>query len=277
MFRRQRSGAVVCPSCGRLVGVTDDRCLNCGRRNPGMWGFTGLLRGLGDDMGFVQLVMGGTILLYAATLVTGGVQMGGSLFSLFSPSQTSLYAFGASGAVPVFGLHRWWTVLSAGWLHAGVLHILFNLLWVRQLAPETAELYGPGRMVILYTVASATGFLLSSLVGAFLPFLGGARLTVGASAPIFGLLAALVYYGRRSGSRLVGNQAWSYAVVLFVFGFILRGVDNWAHLGGFAGGYLTAKWMDPLRPERGDHLLAAVACLAATALAIVASLVTSRL
>jgi hypothetical protein len=94
--------------------------------------------------------------------------------------------------------------LTAGWLHGGLLHIAFNLLWVRQLAPASADLYGPGRTVIIYTVSGIVGFTLSSLMGFLapgLPFIGGARLTVGASAPIFGLLGALVCYGRRMGQQ----------------------------------------------------------------------------
>jgi len=178
----------------------------------------------------------------------------------------------------VFGLGRWWTVLSAAWLHGGPLHILFNVLWIRQLAPETAQAYGPARMVIIYTAAGAVGFLLSSLVGAFLPFLprflGGAGFTVGASAPIFGLLGAIVHYGRRRGSSAVGREALGYAVVLGVFGFVMPGIDNWAHLGGFAGGYSVARWLDPWREERVDHVVAAFACLVGTALAIAASLLT---
>ena len=55
-----------------------------------------------------------------------------------------LFLLGASGALPVFRLDRWWTVLTAGWLHAGVLHILFNVLWIRQLGPAVADLYGAG-------------------------------------------------------------------------------------------------------------------------------------
>lgn len=274
MLKRQKTGSVVCPSCGRLVGVADDRCLNCGRRNPGMWGLTGMARGLGRDMGFVQLVLGGTILLYGLMLVWDiqGIR-GSSPFSFLAPSPRSLLAFGASGALPVFGFGHWWTVLSAGWLHAGLLHIVFNLLWVRQLAPETAEYYGPGRMVIVYTAGSVAGFALSSAMGAI--HLGGAQLSVGASAPLFALLAALVHYGRRGGSSLVGRQAWTWAIVLFLFGLLPgNGVDNWAHLGGFAGGYLVAKWLDPLREERGDHVMLGLACLAATALSVVASLVT---
>ena len=71
--------------------------------------------------------------------------------SFMAPASPALFLFGASGSLPVFGLGRWWTVLSAAWLHGGLLHILFNMMWVRQLAPATAELYGPGRMVIIYT------------------------------------------------------------------------------------------------------------------------------
>ena len=57
MLRRQRTGSVICTSCGVLVGVNDDRCYNCGRRNPGLWGFAPLLRSLGHDLGFVPFVM----------------------------------------------------------------------------------------------------------------------------------------------------------------------------------------------------------------------------
>jgi len=198
----------------------------------------------------------------------------GSVLSFLSPSSRALFLFGESGAVPVFGAGRWWTVLTAGWLHAGLLHIFFNMMGVRQLAPATSEMYGPSRMVIIYTIAGVVGFTASTLAGAFVPFLGGAYFTVGASAPIFGLLAALVYYGRRTGSRMVGDQARVWAVGMFVFGLFMSrmGVDNWAHLGGFAGGYATAKLLDPLHPERLDHLIGALVCLGATGIAIAFSL-----
>ena len=275
MFKRQTTGSVLCTSCGVLVGVSEGTCYNCGRRNPGLWGFAPVLRSLGGDMGFVPFVIGTCATLYVLTLLAsrGNIGMGG-LFSLFSPSRESLFLFGASGAVPVFLADRWWTVLSASWLHGGALHILFNMMWVRQLAPATADLYGPGRMVIIYTLAGVAGFALSSFAGAYLPnlfFLRGGQFTVGASASIFGLLGALVYYGRRGGSRMVGSEAMSYALMLGVFGFIMPGVDNYAHAGGFGGGYLAAQLLDPLKPERVDHIAIAVACLVASLLAVVVS------
>ena len=283
MFKRQTTGSVVCASCGSLVGVNDDRCYTCGRRNPGLWGFGPALRRFGNDLGFINLVVWGCSALYGVmlllTVITGGdLTGGGSLFSFLAPSGQIAFWFGASGAAPVFGYGRWWSVLSAGWLHGSILHILFNMMWVRQLGPATADIYGPGRMIIIYTIGGAVGFLISSVAGLLfggMPiwFLRGAMFTLGASAPIFGLLGALVYYGRRGGSSIVRREAMGYAVALFVMGLILPGVDNYAHAGGFAGGYLAGWWLDPLQRERMDHFVWAAVCVAVTALSIIASIV----
>ena len=280
MFR-QKTGSVVCASCGSLVGVNDERCYNCGRRNPGLWGFGPVLRRFGNDLGFLTLVVYGCSTLYAATLLVslwrGESLMSGWIFSILGPGTGTLFLFGASGAVPVFVYDRWWTVLSAGWLHGGALHILFNMMFVRQLGPAVADMYGAARMIIIYTIAGAAGFLLSSFAGMFLPalpFLNGAQFTIGASAPIFGLLGALVYYGRRGGSTLVRSEALGYAMTMFVFGLFVPGVDNYAHGGGFIGGYLAGMWLDPLKRERMDHFVGAAICLGLTALSILWSILS---
>jgi rhomboid protease GluP len=275
VFKRQTTGSVICASCRQLVGVNDAVCYNCGRRNPGLWGFAPALRSLGSDLGFVPFVIGTCIVLYVFTLLASGGNIGmNGLFGLFAPSWPAEFLFGASGAEPIFLYGRWWTVLSAGWLHGGIVHIIFNMLAVRQLAPPVAELYGPARMVIIYTVAGVAGFALSSFAFVFipgLPFLQGSPRTLGASAAIFGLLGALVYYGRRGGSSHIGSQALSYTFSMAIFGFIMPGIDNYAHAGGFGGGYLAARLLDPLLPERVDHLLIALGCLAASLLAVAAS------
>ena len=198
---------------------------------------------------------------------------------MLAPSTEVLFLLGASGAVPVSTFGRWWTLLTAGWLHAGILHVLFNVLWIRQLAPAVADLYGPGRMIILYVLAGVTGFGLSTLAGVYLgslplAFLRGAQITVGASAPIFGLLGALVYHGHRTGSSHTAQAGLQYALFLGIFGLIMPGIDNWAHAGGFAGGYFGGKLLDPLKPERIDHLAIALVCLALTLLALLASVFT---
>lgn len=278
MFKRQRTGSVVCASCGSLVGVNDDQCYTCGRRNPGLWGFAPVLRRLGNDFGFLNMVLYGCIALYfiglAVSVGRGANILEGGMFGFLSPSTEAHVLLGASGAYPVFGRGMWWTVLSAGWLHGGALHLLFNMLWLRNLGPAMADIYGGGRMVIIYSIACVTGFGLSSVLGLFPIPLFGAGLSVGASAPIFGFLGALMYYGRRGGSSLVHSEAKGYAIALFVFGLIFPGVDNAAHLGGFIGGYLSGMWLDPLKREQINHMVGAVVCLVLSALAVLASVVS---
>jgi rhomboid protease GluP len=271
---RQKSGSLVCPSCGKLVGVNDAQCLECGRRNPGMWGFAPLLNRLGRDLGFVPFVMWSCIGLYVATLLTNADAIRAGGLNLLSPSNESLFMFGASGSIPVFGYGRWWTVLTAGWLHGGIMHILFNMMSMRNVAPAVAEMYGASRMVIIYIIGGVAGFAAStvfSLVFAGIPLLGRGQFTVGASASILGLIGALVYYGRRTGSTMIREQARSWLVMLVIMGLLLPNIDNWAHVGGFAGGYATSKLLDPLRPERVDHLIGALVGLALTGIAILFS------
>ena len=99
MLKRQTSGSVVCPSCGRLVGVQEDVCPHCGRASPGLWGFSRVLQVLGQDVGFVKLIIGSCAVLYLLTLVTNpsGIGTGGAM-SMLSPSSGSLFLFGASAA-----------------------------------------------------------------------------------------------------------------------------------------------------------------------------------
>ena len=81
----------MCPACGKLVGVRDDKCWSCGRRSPGMWGFASVLRRIGSDLGFAKLVIFTCGALYVLMLVTdpGGIR-GGGLLSFFAPSNRSI-------------------------------------------------------------------------------------------------------------------------------------------------------------------------------------------
>jgi len=269
---------VLCTSCGVLVGVNDDTCYNCGRRNPGLWGYAPALRSLGADLGFVPFVIGTCSVLYVLTLLAsrGQINMNG-FFGFLGPSPLALFLFGATGPELAYNLGGWWTVVSASWLHGSALHIVFNMMSVRQLAPAVADLYGPGRMVIIYTAGGVAGFALSVLWGLFLPpipFVGGGQgITIGASACITGLLGAIYYYGHRSGSSQARAYATQSIIFVLIQGFFLQGIiNNFAHIGGFIGGYGASRLLDPLKPERVDHIVIALVCLAASLLAVVASI-----
>jgi rhomboid protease GluP len=270
---RKTTGAILCPSCGRLTNADAPSCMVCGRRNPGMWGFAGPLRGLFRHRSFVDAVTVACIVLYVASLIfdpMGALQRRG-LLDAFSPSGSALAALGATGPQQ---WHRgeWWTLLTAIYLHGGILHILFNVLWIRQLGPAVEEIYGPARLVVIFTVSGALGFLASDLLSPW-P-------SVGASGSIFGLLGAMVAFGQKRGGTfgaMVLRQYGQWAVLLFIMGFLMAGVNNVAHAGGFVGG-LAAGFVLALaerRAETGlDHLMAA-ACIGLTLLGFALALYTA--
>ncbi|NEO27196.1 MAG: rhomboid family intramembrane serine protease, partial [Kamptonema sp. SIO4C4] len=266
MLKRQTSGEVACLACYELVKIEDQICPHCGRKNPTLWGYARSLQALGVDLGVVSLITWGCIGLYGLTLLADIPNIGweGGFLRWLSPSTVSLVVFGATGEIPVFKLHRWWTVLSATWLHGSLLHIAFNLLWVRHLAPDVARFYGAARLLILFTVAGATGAICTSVAGRYLTGIwAGAPLAVGASGGVFGLFGALVSYGQITKDATVRKIGLGYAVIGFVYGVLVANVDNWGHFGGFLGGLLLTQ-LPGFRPqqwEQHEHLLGAIALL----------------
>jgi membrane associated rhomboid family serine protease len=269
MFRKT-TGAILCPSCGRLTNADARVCLVCGRRNPGMWGFAGPLRALFRHRSFTSVVTATCVVLYVVSLVfdpAAALRLR-SPFEVFSPSLEALARLGATGAIPwIHG--QWWTLFTAIYLHGGLLHILFNVLWIRQLGPAVEDLYGPARMTVIFTVSGVAGFVVSNALG--VPF------TVGASGSIFGMLGAMVAYGRKRGGAfgaLVLRQYGQWALLLFILGFFMAGVNNLAHAGGFLGGLLCglALSFEDQRSESGLDRLLAVACIGATIVAFVLAL-----
>jgi rhomboid protease GluP len=177
-------------------------------------------------------------------------------------------------------------VLSAGWLHGNLLHIGFNLMWIRQLGPFAGTAFGQSRATILYLLSGIGGFAATTAVRSLVRFGGlgaivpgplvGADYTLGASAAIFGWIGALIYFGRRTGKSGLSSQLmWGAAVPLAVIGLIWPSVDNWAHFGGFATGYLGAMVLDPLKPERVNHTFVAFVLIALSVLAVLASVLVS--
>jgi rhomboid protease GluP len=98
--------------------------------------------------------------------------------------------------------------------------------------------------------------------------------TIGASASLFGLFGALICYGQRTGQSGMRQMVWGWIAAGVLFGVLVPGIDNWAHAGGFAGGWLAARLLDPLREERPGHVLAALIGVALSLAAVAASVVT---
>ena len=124
-------------------------------------------------------------------------------------------------------------MLTATFLHGGVLHIFFNLYWLRILGPTTTDAIGPARFTVIYLLTGVGGFLLSNLYSG-VP-------TIGASCSVFGLMGVLVVYGRRRGGTFGQNlsqQVLVWAIVCFLISFAIPHVNNAGHVGGFVTGLL---------------------------------------
>ncbi len=268
MFRKEVR-TIVCPSCGRLTREDAAECLICGRRRPGMWGLTSLFRSVFRSGSVTSIVTIACVVVYMTSLVLdpyGAVRPRGVLG--FLPIGDTAAALFAAGTIPwVQG--RWWTLLTAIYLHGNLLHILFNLLWIRQLGPAVEQLYGPARFFTIFTVAGVAGFVASSLLGH--------AYTLGASGAIFGLLGAIVAFGQRRGGvfgRAMLREYGMFALILFVMAFVMPGVDHFAHAGGFVGGFAAGyalSMADHRRETTLDHTLAgacAVLTIVAFALAL---------
>jgi len=271
MFR-QRSGSSLCYRCGKLNRVDAAECFYCGARRPGLWGFGASAAHLVGRLDFAKAVTVVCVALYAVSILLDPTAAfrARNPFDMLAPSSSALVRLGMTGAIP-WHAGFWWTLLTAIYLHGSLLHIVFNLLWVRQLAPPVEQLFGSARLIVIFTVAGALGFVLSNAVG--VPW------TVGASGAIFGLLGALVAYGRSRGGVFgvaVFRQYGQWALLMFIFGFFMAGVNNWGHAGGFVGGYLSALVLGSTerRRENGLDRVAALAALAVTAIAFLLAIWT---
>ena len=272
VFKRQTQGSVVCPTCGRLVGVQDEECFGCGRKRPGLWGFAPAIKGSLGDSSLSAVVTYGCVGIYvvACLLNPQALMESRGFLSLFSPGSLELFLLGSSGHYPISEFGRWWTILSATWLHGGLLHIFFNLHWLRHLLPGVEKLFGTGRAAVIYVLSGAVGFLgTSAMYSLGLPgILQGAMVTVGASASLCGLLGAFLAYGHVNRDWMMQKSVRTMGLWILGFGLIFPGIDNWAHIFGFIGGYGVARALKPRDGEAAIHLVAGGVLILVSLLAI---------
>jgi rhomboid protease GluP len=267
MHQQQRL-SILCPRCRKLISRDVSQCPYCGTTKPGsllknnLW-----VRGMAQEDQLLRTILYTNIAMFILSLIMNPRLSTFSLNPLYllSPDNKSLFLLGATGAVPVLGLGRWWTLVAANYLHGGILHIVFNMIALRQLAPLVVMEYGNYRMFVIYTVSGVLGYLVSCLAGV--------SFTIGASASVCGLMGAALYFGRSRGGvfgRAVYSQIIGWAVTLFAFGFIVPGINNWGHGGGILSGVALGFLLGyrGQRPEGQGHRVLAAACMVITAVVL---------
>jgi rhomboid protease GluP len=236
---RQEPRPKLCPACGSLVGINASKCHECGTSLH--FSIAALSKILSEMIGVETSVS--SLLLVANILMFGVSYMfmmkegkSGGLNILSGMSGDGSYRLGASHPYPFFYDHQWWRLVTAMFLHGGLLHLGMNMASLLQLGPALEELYGSARYLFLYVFTGAFGYLVSVYTGHF---------SVGASGALFGLVGAmLAITTKRGGSfmRSLRNQLISSVVIMLVLGFsgVFR-IDNFAHIGGLAAGFALGK------------------------------------
>jgi rhomboid protease GluP len=224
----------MCPQCRAFITTDDKICPYCnnevGKRAVETRTTSDALGGLIPQAQFTTVVI---LLintgLYVATLLWSQ-RKGGQNF--FDPDSRTLFDFGAKFP-PAIAAGQWWRLITAGFLHGGILHILMNSWSLFNVGSQAEESFGASRFVVIYVCSTVTGYLVS--------LFASPSLSIGASAGIFGLIGAMIAFSIREGTAQSAAMR-SFYVQWAVLGLVMGlwpGFDNYAHIGGVAGGFLV--------------------------------------
>lgn len=261
--------SLLCPNCKKLISGSIDDCPFCGLKNPSSKlknnAFT---RSLGDfdQLTTILITLNAIMFLISVILIPSQIGFNFSPFSFLSPSSQSLFVLGSTGSIPLFQYDRWWTLITANFLHGSALHLVFNMLAVRQLAPLVIEEFGAYRAISIYILGGIGGFAISAFAGV--------QLTIGASAALCSLIGALLYYGKSRGGvygQAIFSQIGGWALGIAMFGFLVPGINNWGHGGGIVSGILLAflfGYKEKIK-ENISHKIIAMICVVVTSMALI--------
>jgi rhomboid protease GluP len=185
-----------------------------------------------------------TLLLVLANLMMAFAQFATSGFVVQGSNISTDPIDWALGAkVPSLIAHgEYWRLVSAGFLHGTWAHLAWNMVGLLTLGRLIEAFYGPARMLVIFVISCATGFVASYL---FTP-----SVSLGASTGILGLMGALLLHNRKYRVHLPErlNRIYPFLVLVVVIQFVLDAanhqVDVWGHVGGFIGGVVMAALLE---------------------------------
>ncbi len=256
-FRNANSGLRTCPGCGKLVGTSEEFCPYCAKRLRSESGIRGAWKKLlAKRFIATRVILGALIAVFLLQIVLDmllpaqyrlEVRGGGGLFSLLSPNFITFIRMGSSFHPLVHRLDEYWRLLTYAFLHAGIIHILFNGYALWTLGRLVESMWGARQTFATFILTGITGGLASYLWN-----FGGVVNSVGASGAICGLLGLLLgayYKNRYHVGEFLGKQLIQWAVYLLVFGLV-AGADNGAHIGGILGGAILGYFLPPTSRTR---------------------------
>ncbi len=215
-------GTPMCPDCAHTAAV-GIKCRECAglssaprTRRPDLALRTG---GASLTVGIIGLCVAIAVISLAQGVTLSGANTGISLdLGLYGP-------FVQDG--------QWYRILTSGFVHAGIIHLLFDMIVLWWLGGALERYAGSLRFGAIYLASLVWG-----AAGALL--LAPDALTVGASGGVYGLMAALLVLERQQGIALLGSGVGIFLLLNLAITFVIPGISIGGHLGGLAGGLLAA-------------------------------------
>jgi len=207
----------MCPNCRAFITTSDKVCPYC---NQQVGPRSIDARQPAAILGLIPQAYFTTVLIL---LINVGLFIGTSLLSRTMGENRALWAMGAKFGPSIFQDHQWWRLITAGFLHGGILHILMNSWVLYDLGAQVEQIYATPRFLVIYFAGTVGGFYLSVVENP--------GLSIGSSAGIMGLIGAMIAFGvvnRSSTGRAIRNLYARWVVYILAFGLIPGlAVDNW--------------------------------------------------
>ena len=233
----------MCPNCRAFISSDDRQCQYCGINLKSMAPARVVSS---DGEGFIPDHAFTTFLLLLINAALWAISVmlssqNGNQHAIMDVDGETLVLLGAKFTPYVKQAGQWWRLITAGFLHGGLLHIAMNGWALLTMGRQTDMIYGSARYLVIYFAGTVGGFWASTVFSA-------SSLSVGASAGLCGLVGAMIAVGFLSKSRVAldlrqGYLRYAGFLILFgvltSFGGAMR-IDNWAHMGGIASGFVAA-------------------------------------
>lgn len=202
-----------------------------------------------------KLLIAINLLVFVAMIVNGA--------GLWHSANGIQLAWGANFG-PATQDGEWWRLGSAMFLHFGIVHLALNMWSLWDIGQLAERMYGRARFLGIYLISGLFGNLVS------LVSQGNIAVSGGASGAIFGIFGALLAYLWLERTTIALREfrwlfwgALGFATVAIILGFIVPGIDNSAHIGGFVAGNLlgfvfaqyNAKRVCPIKTSLGFALI----------------------
>ena len=236
----------MCPNCRAFITTSDKICPYCdtevGKRAVDLRP-DGLLGGMIPEARMVTVVLLTlNVGIFAASVLAS--MKAGNTGAIMGVDIRTLSLLGAARP-DLIAMGQWWRFITAGFLHGGLMHILFNMWALQDIGGHAEEVYGPRRMICIWVLSTIGGFYLSMI--------WNRGVSVGASAGLFGLIGAMIAVGvlhktwQAAALRAFYTRWAIYGLLMGLLPFFQ--VDNAAHIGGLITGFVSAYLLDT--PTRG--------------------------